>query len=309
MTKIKYTIERDIITGDKRIEWSNILHLYKYTPGCYSDMPAEYYKITGLSKPKPPKQEWKIDLDFNMKRSSACLHFRYEGIKLAQKDVVYFVSALPFLELTVVQKPHQYKGKMKEVDFYLSDDDINKLKDKQLWKIYIKHANGDSPFDEEVRQSSDDQYSITQFGEIGLFQQYINLYSEALEECRYGHIKSLAKDLGMTYDNAKKLFCPENQSSDKEVKIKYDYCYVYLMHDKRNGYHKIGISKTPEYREKTLQSEQPNIEMICFKRYPSRKIAKAFESALHDAYAEQRVRGEWFNLSEIDIEMLKESLS
>ena len=113
----------------------------------------------------------------------------------------------------------------------------------------------------------------------------------------------------MTYDNAKKLFCPENQSSDKEVKIKYDYCYVYLMHDKRNGYHKIGISKTPEYREKTLQSEQPNIEMICFKRYPSRKIAKAFESALHDAYAEQRVRGEWFNLSEIDIEMLKESLS
>jgi hypothetical protein len=252
-------------------------------------------------------------LDFNVKWNSACLHFRYEGIKLVQKDVVYFVSALPFLELTVVQKPHQYKGKMKEVDFYLSEDDINKLKDKPLCKIYIKHANGDSPFEEDVSQSCDDEYSITKFGEIGLFQQYINLYGKALDTCINGDIRDLTKHIarrmGIREDEAMQLLCQQNVSSSKEVKIKYDYCYVYLMHDKRNGYHKIGISKTPEYREKTLQSEQPNIEMVCFKRYPSRKIAKAFESALHDAYAEQRVRGEWFNLSEIDIEMLKESLS
>ena len=81
------------------------------------------------------------------------------------------------------------------------------------------------------------------------------------------------------------------------------------MHDKRNGYHKIGISKEPKYREKTLQSEQPAIEMICNKRYPSRKIAEAIEFALHKAYAEQRVRGEWFDLSPEDVIMLKESLT
>ena len=68
-------------------------------------------------------------------------------------------------------------------------------------------------------------------------------------------------------------------------------------------------AKDPKYREKTLQSEQPEIEMICNKRYPSRKIAEAIESALHKAYAERRVRGEWFKLSDIDIQMLRETLS
>ena len=69
------------------------------------------------------------------------------------------------------------------------------------------------------------------------------------------------------------------------------------------------MSNKPPVREKTLQSEVPAIEMVCSKKYPSRKIAKAIESALHNAYAEQRVRGEWFNLSPTDILMLKETLS
>lgn len=81
------------------------------------------------------------------------------------------------------------------------------------------------------------------------------------------------------------------------------------MCDKRNGYYKIGISKEPKYREKTLQSEQPAIEMVCNKLYPSPKIAKAIEFALHEAYSEQRVRGEWFDLSPEDVIMLKESLT
>lgn len=325
MGKIKYRIERDIITGDKRIEWSSILHLYKYVYLPTSDvkLSARFCKELGLpdyfigkpfssqnDKVKTPKQEWKIDLDFNVKQNSACLHFRYEGIKLAQKDIVYFVCrGEPFLELTIVQKPHRYKDKMKEVDFYLSDEDCNKLKNYYLSKVHIRYANGDAPFDEFVHLSCDDKYEITKEGEKGLFEQYVKLYGEALDKCIYGDIRKMAKRMGIQEEQARLLLCQKNVSSSKEVKIKYDYCYVYLMHDKRNGYHKIGISKTPEYREKTLQSEQPNIEMVCSKRYPSRKIAKAFESALHDTYAEQRVRGEWFNLSEMDVEMLKESLS
>ena len=43
-----------------------------------------------------------------------------------------------------------------------------------------------------------------------------------------------------------------------------EICYVYLMIDLSNNHYKIGISNKPEYREKTLQSEKPSIEMISF---------------------------------------------
>lgn len=78
-------------------------------------------------------------------------------------------------------------------------------------------------------------------------------------------------------------------------------CYVYLMVDIANGYHKIGISNHPEYREGTLQSEKPTIELLCAKQFPSRTIAKAIESALHKTYEDKHLRGEWFQLDAKDI--------
>lgn len=86
-------------------------------------------------------------------------------------------------------------------------------------------------------------------------------------------------------------------------------CYVYLMVDTVNNYHKIGISNKPEYRENTLQSEKPSIELICFKKYPSRLIAKSIEKSLHTAFQDKRVRGEWFNLNEKDIDDIAKTLS
>lgn len=86
-------------------------------------------------------------------------------------------------------------------------------------------------------------------------------------------------------------------------------CFVYLMHDTTNDFYKIGISNNPGYREKTLQSEKPTIEMICCKEYPIRTIAEAFEAALHKTFADKRIRGEWFSLTQTDIMILKKTLS
>ena len=86
-------------------------------------------------------------------------------------------------------------------------------------------------------------------------------------------------------------------------------CFVYLMKDTANNYHKIGISSKPEYREKTLQSEKPSIELICCKEFPTRKMARALESALHSTYSEKHVRGEWFKLDEDDVAEIVKSLS
>lgn len=80
-----------------------------------------------------------------------------------------------------------------------------------------------------------------------------------------------------------------------------EFCNVYLMHDTLNNFYKIGISNSPEYREKTLQSEKPTIVLLCSKQFPKRKIAEILEKTLHDTYANKRIRGEWFNLEKDDI--------
>lgn len=95
---------------------------------------------------------------------------------------------------------------------------------------------------------------------------------------------------------------------EKDHKIAKDSCYVYLMVDTTNNFHKIGISNNPKYREHTLQSDKPTIELLCAKKYPSRTIAEAIEFALHKAYANKRIRGEWFNLDASDVEDVKRTL-
>lgn len=85
-------------------------------------------------------------------------------------------------------------------------------------------------------------------------------------------------------------------------------CYVYLMKDLSNGSYKIGISNSPKYREKTLQSQKPEIELIHAKQFHKRKIAEIFEKVLHEIFRNKRIRGEWFELSNEDIEDLKQVL-
>ena len=101
---------------------------------------------------------------------------------------------------------------------------------------------------------------------------------------------------------------PRRSVLKTQEKYEFNWCYVYLMRDDTNGYHKIGISNTPEYRERTLQSEKPTIEMLACKKFPTRKIAEALESALHTAYSQQRLRGEWFNLNDADVAAIIETL-
>lgn len=85
-----------------------------------------------------------------------------------------------------------------------------------------------------------------------------------------------------------------------EYNAQQKHTYIYLMIDHNTGYHKIGRSKNPKFRERTLQSEKPTIEMIhTFKDNLSK------EKELHKRYANKRIRGEWFNLSKVDVEYIK----
>ena len=78
---------------------------------------------------------------------------------------------------------------------------------------------------------------------------------------------------------------------------------VYLMKNDLNGRIKIGRTKDkPVYRERTLQSQEPEVNLIFY-----RKVSDMSETEkhLHALFASKRFRGEWFDLSQEDIEEAK----
>ncbi len=89
----------------------------------------------------------------------------------------------------------------------------------------------------------------------------------------------------------------ESYYTDKPKKRKTN---VYIMIDHNTKFYKIGKSINPIHREKTLQSEKPTIELIYyFNTYD------CDEKILQDKYKDKRIRGEWFNLDQDDIDYIK----
>lgn len=76
---------------------------------------------------------------------------------------------------------------------------------------------------------------------------------------------------------------------------------IYLILNNRNNFIKIGRSINPIHREKTLQSEDPELLMI-----KSWIAPKDVEKLLHSEFSNERVRGEWFRLTIKDLFRIKE---
>lgn len=77
----------------------------------------------------------------------------------------------------------------------------------------------------------------------------------------------------------------------------------YLMLNGRHGLVKIGRSKRPRGRERTLQGEDPWLELLACWPAPVKQ-----ENVLHKHFAAKRERGEWFRLQVRDIYTLKDLL-
>ena len=69
---------------------------------------------------------------------------------------------------------------------------------------------------------------------------------------------------------------------------------TYLMKDSNTNLIKIGKAVDPKHREKTLQSEKPTISLFAV-------CENNVESELHKQYKDKRVRGEWFDLTDEEI--------
>jgi hypothetical protein len=72
--------------------------------------------------------------------------------------------------------------------------------------------------------------------------------------------------------------------------------YVYLMVNTDTALIKIGKSKNPRYRERTLHSQEPVVHLIAVWCCDPK-----IEKELHAKFAAKRVRGEWFRLQISDL--------
>ena len=87
----------------------------------------------------------------------------------------------------------------------------------------------------------------------------------------------------------------ENQL--KKIRERNSQIKTYIIKDNTNNTYKIGRSKDPLKREKTLQSEKPNLKLI-------KIFENNIEKELHELYKDCRLRGEWFKLSKVQLQYI-----
>jgi hypothetical protein len=223
------------------------------------------------------------------------INYESNELKLGPGDRISFLfSSQAILSYTITtpsyKAGHQFIPKLMENKFPISISELIEFEENDLmqWKINLKKSNN----------------------EIHGGRTTANYFKGSDANLRLV-IRKLAKEYNLLVrkeipDYLTVVTQPifSGPESGKEQS-----CYVYLMHDLSNGFYKIGISNQPEWRERTLQSEKPTIEMLAAKKYINRKIAAAFEKALHFTYDGKRIRGEWFKLSTDEVSEIIATLS
>lgn len=272
----KYNIQQDPFTKEKSILWERVDS---------TRIKAEYKTLNAH-----PKYCRNNDLAFKLfiEKNNTLLSLEY-GNSISDFSTAISaknIKGIHFLfedDSTITFKPDKQKSTFKGNKFgqwilELSADIIDIFSTKLIKSIRLTSAT-----------ESYDLLHIQKYETI-ILRHHFKKYKEALLECEIQLV------------NLPKVIEDGTNKTDER-------CFVYLMHDEANGFYKIGISNNPEYREHTLQSEKPTIVLVTAKEFPIRPIAEAFEAALHKTYETKRLRGEWFNLTVDDIEVLKKTLS
>jgi len=220
------------------------------------------------------------------------MYFSSRELKPEVNDRVQFLFENgQIIDFSVLQKPKvlTVKGKPKlwELKFPITRSDLEVFsnEDFRRWKVIVDSLEreylGGETGEYQYAEKHNLVIAIKKFT-----QEFVNIVNHELSDHSFLELAS--------------------ESESKSINT--ESCYVYLMKDLANSFYKIGISNNPDYREGTLQSEKPTIELVAKKKFPVRKIAESFEKALHNAYSSKRIRGEWFNLNEVEASHVIDSL-
>ena len=282
-----YSNEIDIQTDDfdksKVIKW-NVVGGLKYPFNSTTENP-----VGGVISDSSEGKTLVFSFQNHFSKDFIVFNYFAKEYRLAVNDRIYFLfDDDELICFNIVEKGYKANlgwENMYETKIPITIQELESFKNKKLvkWKIEL-----DSSKQQITGIADNEWYQGNNFHKVvcSLAQEYV----EAVEK----HI-----------DDYKPL---ENKIQKEEHLSKNEECFVYLMIDTTNNFHKIGISNSPQYRERTLQSDKPTIELICSKKFPSRRIAETIEKALHSTFGEKRLRGEWFELGEDEIEEIKETL-
>jgi hypothetical protein len=131
------------------------------------------------------------------------------------------------------------------------------------------------------------------------------LIPEVNELAWFLHIQpeELQKDIDALLDAG--ILIPEDKVFDptgiSKVEDHFDYG-VYVIKSEF-GYYKIGYSSNINNRFKGLNKASPDkLQLTCVIKT---KEYKELEKELHEKYSDKRYQGEWFELSDADIEYIK----
>jgi len=185
--------------------------------------------------------------------------------------------------------------KLQRKDYSIDDIEIQIHNFSYGWNNHVKYYISLNSFLKlEYRKIKKYAFEYLDFfKKIGLclkttnYQERINWYN------RYANqIKQAKKDIELLKNNEYK-FIQLNKLESQKIHKQESQCYI--IKDENTGLYKIGRSSNPLNREKTLQSEKPLLKAV--------KIFKEdHEAELHDLYKKQRVRGEWFKLTKLQLQ-------
>ena len=117
------------------------------------------------------------------------------------------------------------------------------------------------------------------------------------------YVKTLDKDKYNQYVEEKKNQERENEIRREKDEIERNAGFVYIM--QTGEYYKIGISKNVNQRHSGINTMPYPIELIYSEKvFNYSKV----EKELHQLYSAKNKRGEWFSLTEQDIEDIKNYL-
>lgn len=281
MFETSYEITTDDFSSEKTIRWKKVAGL-GYNEGYIA---KSGYALIGGS----------ISLQLVVLGGMPILRIiiKKDTLTVRKRDTISFrFDDNSIRSFTVLETPGKMVAPYTDhcfISFRLTKEDINSFANKGWGLLRVEHDNGDAPhtFSNSYRCNYQPPFSLF------LFKKYASTFIQALEE--------LGIDL-------KESSVPTVNNVVESSASKDDICYVYLMTDTTNGFYKIGISNNPKYREGTLQAEKPTIELLTAKPFPSRVIAEAIEQALHKAFGEKRLRGEWFELTPSDVDDIVQTL-
>lgn len=213
--------------------------------------------------------------------------FYSKEMMLSKGDVISFLftdnRSIDFVINGVSYKAtHPHIEKLFENKVQITLDELHNFEEIEFlkWKITLKKQNREIIGGENGTGQYESHKNL-----VTVIQKFTKEYRELVSS---------------EIANYKPLLARETLTLSVEMPVAEE-CHVYLMIDTVNHYHKIGISNKPSWREKTLQSEKPTVELLASKKFVNRKIASSFEKALHETYAQKRIRGEWFQLDNNEI--------